>query len=298
MKHACIARYRGEFAVRLMCRLLQVSPSGFYQAEARRLGRTPAGARTLANQRLTLAIRTAHAASHARYGAPKVHAELQAQGVRCGHNRVARLMREAGLRGTSPRRFRVTTQSAHREPVAPNVLARCFAPAAYRERDRAWVADLTYLPTREGWLYLAVLLDVASRRVVGWCADRTLEQSLPLRALAQALVLRAPRPGLIHHSDRGVQYASAAYQAVLSAHGVVPSMSRVGDCWDNAVAESFFATLKRELVADARWATRVEAQHALTRFIDHWYNHQRRHAALGFQSPIDYERQLARLRRA
>ena len=296
MKYACIAQHQREYDVRLMCRALAVAPSGFYAAEQQRQGRRPPSRRARANERLLVAIRGVHRASRHRYGAPMVHAELRAQGVRCGHNRVARLMRGAGLRGLAPRRFRVTTQSGHREPVAPNVLARRFAPSAYRDRDRVWVADITYLPTREGWLYLAVVVDLASRRVLGWCADRVLEQSLTLRALDRALLLRCPPPGLVHHSDRGVQYASAAYQARLRVHGIVASMSRVGDCWDNAVVESFFATLKRELVGTVRWTTRADAQRDLTAFIDRWYNHQRRHSALGFLSPIAYERQLARLR--
>lgn len=297
MKHACIARHHDEIKnVRLMCRVLGVSPAGFYRAEQERCGERPVSPRTQANRRLLIEIRGIHRASQQRYGAPMIHAELRAHGVACGHNRVARLMRRAGLRGITPRRFRVTTQSDHPEPVAANILARQFAPSAYRERDRVWVADITYLPTREGWLYLAVLLDLASRRVVGWCADRTLDHSLPLRALERALLLRRPDPGLIHHSDRGVQYASAPYRARLAAHGLVSSMSRVGNCWDNAVVESFFGTLKRELVRDARWDSRLEAHRALTTFIDHWYNHQRRHSALGYLSPVDYERELARLR--
>lgn len=293
MKYATMARHEAEFDRRLMARVLGVSPSGYYAARRRQL---EPSCRVRTDRRLLLDIHVVHAASHQRYGAPRVHAELRAQGRRCGHNRVARLMRTAGLRGMSPRRFRRTTQSQHRESVAANVLARRFAPTAYTERDQVWVADITYLPTREGWLYLAVVLDLASRRVLGWCADRTLEQSLTLRALDQALTLRQPPPGLIHHSDRGVQYASAAYQQRLRTHGLVSSMSRVGDCWDNAVAESFFATLKTELVTRARWHTRAEAQRALSGFIDRWYNHQRRHSALGYLSPIDYERQLAQLR--
>lgn len=295
MKHACIARYRSEAPVRLLCRVLGVSPSGFYAATASREGRRAPSARARANQRLLVAIRGIHRSSHERYGAPMVHAELRAQGLRCGRHRVARLMRRAGLRGITPRRFRVTTQSGHREPVAGNVLARRFAPTAYTERDRVWVADLTYLATGEGWLYLAVVLDLASRRVLGWCADRVLDQSLTLRALDRALVLRQPGPGLIHHSDRGVQYANAAYQQRLDDRGMIASMSRAGDCWDNAVVESFFATLKRELGSRTRWTTRAEAHEALTRYIDHWYNHQRRHSALGYLSPIAYERQLAQL---
>ena len=298
MKYACIARDQSDAPRRLLCRALDVSPAGFYAAEQRRAGRRPPSARGRANQRLLVAIRAIHQRSHERYGAPRVHAELRAQGERCGRHRVARLMRDAGLRGRTPRRFRVTTQSGHRDPVAPNVLARRFAPAAVFTRDRVWAADLTYLATREGWLYLAVVLDLASRRVLGWCADRGLDQSLTLRALDRALLLRQPGPGLLHHSDRGVQYASHAYQHRLRDHGMLPSMSRAGDCWDNAVVESFFATLKRELMPRARWTTRAEAHQALTDYLDRWYNHDRRHSALGYLSPIDYERQLAQLRSA
>ena len=198
-------------------------------------------------------------------------------------------------------KFRVTTQSAHREPIAPNVVDRQFAPTTIAARDRVWAADITYVWTLEGWLYLAVVLDLASRRVIGWCADRTLDYSLALRALERALeralVRRRPPRGLIHHSDRGVQYACAAYQALLATHGVVVSMSRRGNCWDNAVVESFFAPRKSEL-APMRWATRAAAHRELTDFIDGWYNRQRRHSALGYRSPIQYERDLARLRSA
>jgi transposase InsO family protein len=176
------------------------------------------------------------------------------------------------------------------------VLGRAFDPGVIGERDRVWAADITYLWTLEGWLYLAVVIDLGSRRVVGWCADRTLDQSLALRALERALTLRAPAPGLVHHSDRGVQYACAAYQARLAQHGATSSMSRRGDCWDNAVVESFFATLKTELATSNRWPTRAAAQRDLGEFIDRWYNHQRLHASLGYRSPVQYERDLARLR--
>ena len=293
MKHACIAEHRDSFPVTLMCELLEVSPSGFYAAEQRR--HRPLGPRALAKQRLTLKVRVAHLTSKERSGAPKIYQELRAQGVACGRHGVADIMRAHGWRGACPRRFRVTTQATHREPVAANVLARAFEPAMIGERDRVWAADITYLWTAEGWLYLAVVLDLGTRRVVGWCADRTLGQSLTLRALQRALALRRPAPGLLHHSDRGVQYASAAYQALLTQHGIVSSMSRRGDCWDNAVVESFFATLKTEL-ATTRWPTRAAAQRDVAEFIDRWYNHQRRHGSLGFRSPVQYERDLARLR--
>lgn len=292
MKHACLARLEGEFPMRLMCRLLGVAPAGYYKARRRGLS-----ARATEDQRLRLAIRAEHRASHQRYGAPKIHAALRAQGIDCGRHRVARLMREDGLRGTSRARARVTTtQSAHNESVAANVLARRFDPAELRERDRVWVADITYLPTGEGWLYLAVVLDLASRRVVGWAAADHLGQGLALAALEQAVARRQPLPGLIHHSDRGLQYACAAYQALMRRHGMVGSMSRVGNCWDNAVVESFFATLKTELVRGALWPTRAAAHRSVAAFIDCWYNHQRRHAALGYRSPVAYERELARLR--
>ena len=287
MKYACIARHRGEFPVRLMCHWLDISPSGFYAAQHR-----PASARAQANQRLRLDIRAAHAASHRRYGAPKVHAELRAQGVACGHNRVARLMRADGLRAKRARAFRVTTQSGHRQPVAANHLARRFDLAAYTDRDRVWVADITYVPTREGWLYLAVILDLASRRVIGWCADARLDHTLTLRALHMALAQRRPIPGVLHHSDRGVQYASEVYQAALASKGFTCSMSRAGDCWDNAVVESFFATLKTELAGDAHWPTRAAAYRELFHYIEIWYNLQRRHASLGYRSPAQYETEV------
>lgn len=284
MKYACIARYRGEFPVRLMCRLLRVSPAGFYAAQRR----SPS-ARARTDQRLRLEIRAIHRATRRRYGAPKVHAQLRRQGIRCGRKRVARLMRADGLRAKRARAFRVTTQSEHREPVAANSLGRRFTLAQHPERDRTWAADITYVPTRAGWLYLAVVLDLASRRVVGWCADARLDQTLTLRALQRALLRRRPAVGVLHHSDRGVQYASGEYQALLTAHGLTCSMSRAGDCWDNAVLESFFATLKTELVAEARWVTREAALRDLTEYLDVWYNHQRRHATLGYRTPAEYE---------
>lgn len=293
MKYACITEHRGSFDLVVMCRALGVSPSGFYAAERR--AKQPLGPRARANQQLVLAIRAEHAASHRRYGAPRIHRALCADGRACGRHRVARLMRQHGLRGACRQKFRVTTQSQHRAPIAANVVDRQFAPRTVGERDRVWAADITYLWTLEGWLYLAVVLDLASRRVVGWCSDRILDHSLALRALQRALELRRPAPGLVHHSDQGVQYACAPYQALLAAHGAIPSMSRRGNCWDNAVVESFFATLKTELTP-LRWATRAAAQRDLSVFIDSWYNLQRRHSALGYRSPIQYERELARLR--
>ena len=287
MRYACIARHRTEYPVRLMCRVLEVSPAGFYAAQHR-----APSARARQNVQLTVHIRAVHAKSRRRYGAPMIHAELQATGIPCGRHRVARLMHADGLRAKRARKFVVTTQSGHAQPVAPNVLARQFAPAAWPVRDRAWVGDITYLPTREGWLYLAVLLDLASRRVVGWACGATLARELPLAALRMALGLRRPPRGALHHADRGSQYACDDYRALLAAHGLVASMSRAGDCWDNAVAESFFATLKGDLVIDADWHTRAEATAALVEYIEVWYNRQRRHSSLGYRSPVQYEMEV------
>jgi putative transposase len=291
VKYASIARHRREFPVRLMCRVLGVSASGFYAAQQRQ--RRPLSHRARSDQRLRLEIRAIHQATKRRYGAPKIHTELRhAQGIRVGRKRVARLMRADGLRAKRARAFRVTTQSGHREPVAENHLGRRFALAEHPERDRTWAADITYVPTLGGWLYLAVVLDLASRRVVGWCAAAQLSQTLTLRALHMALTRRRPGLGLLHHSDRGVQYASGDYQALLAAHGLQCSMSRAGDCWDNAVVESFFATLKTELVHGARWPTREAAHRALAEYLDVWYNHARRHATLGYRTPAEYEREV------
>lgn len=291
MKYACIQQHRRDYPVRLMCRALQVSASGFYAAQARAHG--PASAHAQRDRALALRVRAAHAASGRTYGAPRIHAELQASGERVGRKRVARLLREAGLRARRPhRRPRAAAPATAGAPVAANHLARRFAPATVGGCDRVWVSDMTYVPTGQGWLYLAVVLDLASRRVVGWATGPTLETRLPVAALAMALGQRRPAPGLVHHSDRGAQYASVAYQARLRQHGLVASMSRKGDCWDNAVAESFFATLEHELLAEARWATRTQAAAALVRYIALWYNPRRRHSSLGYRSPLEYERAL------
>lgn len=288
MKYACIARHRDEFEVRLMCRLLEVSASGFYAAQRR-----APSARAVRDQSLRLHVRTAHERSDRTYGAPRVHRELRAQGHRVARKRVARLMREDGL-VVHRRRRRVvrTTDSAHAHPVAPNVLARRFALAEVPDVNRVWVSDVTYVPTREGWLYLAIVLDLASRRVVGWAMRDTLEADLATSALRMALTARRPEPGLLHHSDRGCHYASDDYRALLAEHRCVVSMSRKGDCWDNAVAESFFATLEFELILKHDWPTRDAARRAIFRYIETWYNRERRHSTLDYVSPAHYEKQL------
>jgi transposase InsO family protein len=239
---------------------------------------------------LVQTIQQVHRQSQARYGSPRIHAELQATGVRCSRKRVARLMREQQLAGKRRRRFRVvTTDARHAAPVAPNRLQRQFAVATIGGPNRVWAADYTFLPTRHGFLYLAVVLDLYSRRVVGWAMRHTQDQGLVLDALAMAVGQRQPAPGLAHHSDRGRQYASTAYQARLTQWGMRASMSRVGDCWDNAVVESFFASLKTELVDGADWRTRDEARQALFVYLEVWYNRQRRHSTLGYLSPAAFE---------
>jgi putative transposase len=293
VKYACIAAHRMLFPVTMMCRVLSVSRAGFYAAQVREPSE-----RSQQKQRLLLEIQSIHKESKRRYGSPRVHDELCAREFRCSENQVALLMREAGLRAKKRRSFRITTNSDHAHEPVENVLDREFAVEQQERTDRVWVSDITYIPTREGWLYLAIILDLASRMIVGWSLLRTLDRSLSLSALRMALGYRRPEQGLIHHSDRGVQYACHDYRSLLEAHGLVASMSRKGDCWDNAVAESFFATLKWELVEDADWHTRDEARRAISEYIEVWYNRQRRHSSLGGNTPAEYEKQLALIVRA
>jgi putative transposase len=288
MRFAFIAAHTEAFHVPTMCRVLRVKKAS-YDAWVNR----PPSERALKDAELADAIKGIHDTSRRTYGSPRVHAELKAQGKPHGEKRVARLMQEDGLRATTSRRFRVTTDSNHAHPIAPNVLDRQFAVAPAAPPDRVWVGDITYLTTREGWLYLAVVLDLGSRRVIGWAMRHTLEGALTRDALTMALTGRQPEPGLLHHSDRGSQYAAGEYQDLLAAHAVECRMSRVGNCWDNAVAESFFATLKRELADGADWATREEARTAVVEYIELWYNQQRRHSSLGYLSPAAFEVQAA-----
>ena len=282
MRFAFIEAEKASFPVVVMCAVLRVSRAGFYAWRSR-----PAAARVRQDQRLAIAIASIHAESRRRYGSPRVHAELEARGQRTGRKRVARLMREQSLRARRKRRFRTTTDSNHDLPVARNVLARHFeAPAP----NMAWVTDITYVWTLEGWLYLVVILDLFSRRVVGWSMSDRITRQLALDALAMALSKRQPPRGLIHHSDRGSHYASGNYRRVLAANGIVCSMSRRGDCWDNAVAESFFSTLKIELVYEHEWATRAQARTAIFEYVEVFYNGQRRHSSLGYLSPVAFER--------
>lgn len=294
MRFAFIAGHTTEYHVTTMCRVLKVSKAGYYAW----VNRPPSG-HAVDDEQLAEAIKVIHSTSRGTYGSPRVHEELKAQGKQHGEKRVARIMREEGIRAKTPRRFRVTTDSKHAHPIAPNSLARQFAVEQVATADRVWVGDITYLTTREGWLYLAIVLDLASRRVIGWAMRHTLEGALTRDALTMALAGRHPGPGVLHHTDRGSQYAAGDYRALLTAHAMECSMSRVGDCWDNAVAESFFATIKRELADGADWATRDEARTAVFEYIEVWYNRHRRHSSLGYLSPVDYERGLIdQLRRA
>jgi putative transposase len=281
MRFGFIQAERASYPIRLLCRVLEVSAAGFYawcQREPSERARQDAT--------LRVAIRAAHAESRETYGSPRIHAQLQAEERPVGRKRVARLMREEGLCPRRKRRFRTTTNSNHGHAVAPNLLARDFTASLPNKR---WVTDITYVWTREGWLYLAAILDLFSRRVVGWAADERIDQSLVSEALGQALNTRGPSLGLLHHSDRGVQYASNEYQRALREHGIVCSMSRKGNCWDNAVAESFFATIKGELIDHQDYLTRDQARASIAEYIEVFYNCRRRHSALGYLSPVDFE---------
>jgi putative transposase len=272
---------KAAYPVVFLCHVLDVSPSGYYAWRRR-----PEPARVRLDAQLAVEIAAEHKRSRGIYGSPRVHLELRARGVRVGRKRVERLMRKNGIKGRQKRRFRRTTDSKHLQPIAPNLLARNFNP---KRPDEAWAGDVTYVATREGWLYLAVLLDLFSRRVVGWAISDINDRVLALEALNHALRLRHPRPGLVHHSDRGSPYASDEYRAALAAAGVVASMSRTGDCWDNAVAESFFATLRAELLDHERYATRAYATTSIGDYIEGFYNPQRRHSHTGYVSPIEFE---------
>ena len=266
-----------DFPVQVMCELLGVSRGGYYAWAGRAESARAADDRTLAAE-----IRAAYEASRGRYGSPRVHAELRARGRRIGRKRVARLMRGMGLAARRRRRFRRTTDSRHAFPIAPNLLERNFTAEA---PDRVWLADLTYIWTAQGWLYLAAVLDLYTRRVVGWAMADHLRHELTLAALDVAIVRQRPAPGLVHHADRGVQYAAHGYRARLRRHGMVCSMSRKGDCWDNAPMESFFATLKGELVEAAEYDTRDEARADLFQYIEGFYNRRRLHSGLGYLTP-------------
>jgi putative transposase len=281
VKFAFIAAEKACAQVALLCKVLGVSRSGYYAWEER-----GPSARKAQDEKLAVQIAAIHEASGERYGSPRVHAELDAQGVAVSRKRVARLMAELGLESIRKRPYKATTDSKHALPVAENLLDRAFEVDA---PNVAWVTDITYVWTAEGWLYLAAILDLFSRRVVGLATSERIDRELVLTALRNAVGRRMPNVGLMHHSDRGSQYASGDYQDALHDLGVVCSMSRKGNCWDNAVAESFFATLKTELVYTRRFATRAEAREAIFDFVEMFYNRRRRHSTLGYLSPVDFE---------
>ncbi len=285
MRFAFIRDHVREFPVDLMCQVLDVSRSGYYAWHER-----PPSRRVQRQAELVAQIRQVHTASRRNYGSPRVWFELAAQGVRCSQNTVAKLMREAGIRSKTKRRFVVrTTDSRHGHPVAENRLDRQFEQPL---PNQAWAADITYIPTAEGWLYLAAVIDLCSRKIVGWSTADHLRAELVCEALEMAITHREPVGDLLHHSDRGVQYACDAYQGLLARHGMIASMSRRGNCYDNAVIESFFGTLKTELIHHETYATRAEAQLALFDYIEVYYNRQRRHSKLGYMTPAEFEASL------
>jgi putative transposase len=273
-----------------MCRVLEVSRSGYYAWLSR-----PTSAHDVRDQELSDAIRTIYHDNDGCYGSPRVYQELRVQGVRCSQKRVERLMREHHLRATIPPRFVVTTDSNHPWPLAANVLNRQYQVENVTDTNRVWAGDITYIPTARGWLYLAVVLDLKSRRVVGWSMSNSLEQTLVHDALEMALGHTSPKEikdKLLFHSDRGSQYAAYDYQKRLSDLGIICSMSRKGNCWDNAPVESFFATLKKELIYRQRYFNPQQAKASLFYYIEVFYNRKRRHSALGYLTPYDYEQTL------
>lgn len=272
---------KAAFPVAVLCEAVGVSRSAYYAWR-----RSSPSSRELANERLLTEIRAIHVEHDACYGSPRMLDELRSRGHQASKHRVARIMRENGLWARVRRRFRHTTDSQHKLPLAPNLLGQRFTTTA---PNQAWVGDITYIWTAEGWAYLAVMLDLFSRRVVGWALRKSLSRELAVAALQHALTCRRPPVGLLHHTDRGSQYASQEYRALLEQHGARCSMSAAGNCYDNAVAESFFATLKKELVHGRAFETRSEAYDALSDYIDNYYNAKRRHSAAGNQSPINFE---------
>jgi transposase InsO family protein len=283
MKYQFIDRHRDEFSISRMCRVLAVARSGYYAWRDR-----PISAREMANQALLPQIKAVHQQSRRTYGSPRVHHALQEKGIVCGRHRIARLMRREGVRAKQAKPFKVvTTNSDHSYPLAPNRLNQDFTAERCNQK---WLADITYVPTAEGWLYLAVVLDLYSRRVVGWAMRDSLERYLVIEALQMAIETRQPPPGLLHHSDRGSQYASDDYQALLQQHQMQASMSWAGNCYDNAPLESFFGTLKTELIFHRQYATRAEARTDIFEFIEVFYNRFRHHSALAYHCPVAFER--------
>jgi putative transposase len=284
MKYEFIDSHEPKHAVRTMCRVLEASKAGYYAWRNR-----DKSSHEKRDEEIIKKIVEIHRKSRKTYGSPRIHRALRKKGITCGRKRVARIMREVGIKGKQRKRFRRTTNSKHQHPIAENVLDRRFRPEEIGAPNVAWAGDLTYIWTLEGWLYLAVILDLFSRRVIGWSMRHTLEAEIALDALRMALEYRRPDRGVIHHTDRGVQYACGDYQELLTEYKMTCSMSRKGDCWDNAVSESFFATLKSELIETRIWETREQARAAIFEYIEVWYNRERLHSSLDYNSPATYE---------
>ena len=289
MRYDFIEHHRPMWRLSVMCRLLGVSKTGYFAWRYRQLEPSP---RTRRNRALGVEIAAVHAERRGVYGSPRVHRELVSRGVSVGKHRVARLMRAAGLSAKAPKRFVVTTDSKHRLPVSPNLLRQDFTATAPNTR---WVTDITYIPTGEGWLYLDAIMDLYSRRIVGWAMGDRMDRHLVMRALDMAVSSRLPGPGLIHHSDRGSQFACEAYRAQLDQLGMASSMSRTACCYDNAAMESFFHTLKVELIHRRDFQTRSKAQSAIFEYIEAFYNRVRIHSALGYLSPDAFEARLTKV---
>lgn len=285
MRYRFITEYRKQFPIRFLCRLMRVSPSGYYAWLNRKESN-----RARENRLLLVQIKAIYDASRRTSGWRRIHIQLGQDGVSCSVGRLKRLMRREGIRGRRKRGYKVTTDSNHSLPVAPNLLKRNFKVSA---PNRVWVSDITFLPCQEGWGYLATVMDLHNRQIVGWAMGASLGRSLTLRALEMAIGHRRPQPGLIHHSDRGSQYACSDYQSMLAQAGMVPSMSRKGDPWDNAPQESFFSTLKTELEEDWFRLPREQVCRKVFDYIEVFYNRQRLHSALGYLSPVAYAAQFS-----
>jgi putative transposase len=264
-----------------MCRALQVSRSGYYDWRNRGMS-----SRESSNKILLEQIKRVFESSKKRYGSPRITVELRDKGHTCGHNRVARLMRSNGIAAKTKRKFRITTVSGHNQPAAPDLVNRRFE---VDKPNRLWSSDITYIWTKEGWLYLSVILDVCGRRIVGWSVNQRLTKELVIEAFRRAVRQRTPVPGMIFHSDQGSQYASGEFRKLLRQHGVRASMGSKGDCYDNAIAESFFHTLKIELVYFENYQSREEARLSIFEYIEMFYNRKRRHSAIGYKTPVDFE---------
>lgn len=281
MRYQWIHTHQEQYPVIVMCRILQVSSSGYYQWQSRK-----PSAQQRYREKLTEAAQQSHQESHGIYGYRKVHEDLVEQDLPCCEETVRRVMKEAGIRSCIKRKYVVTTNSDHSCPVAENLLDREFTALA---PDQKWLTDITYIQTGEGWLYLAAILDVFSRKIVGWSMSENIDAALVKSALEMAILHRKPNPGLLHHSDRGVQYASGVYQQKLRDLNIQCSMSRKGNCWDNAMMESFFGSLKTEWVYQKKYQTRQQAKQDLFKYIELFYNRKRRHASLGLISPEEFE---------